>query len=1003
MLRFFSFLIFILSSVLAAGSFAQSTAAQPRVDYESHSARINQIRATADFTKIVSVSQDKTVRVWRASDLRQLRVLRLPSDAGEEGAPRALAITKDGKSVWVGGWTGIAWRKQSQLYRFDLNSGKLLETFGAFPDAIETLAIRGEDEQLAVGLTSGGLKVFDLKSKKELLADASYLERVTFLDFSVDGKLATTSQDGCVRVYDSQLKIVFRAEYPPKATAPSAATCLGSELGGIRFSPDGKWIAFGVQNRAEVVLMDAKTLSPTKVISVNDSKQRSLCCIAWSPDSSKLFVNGIYEGEGATPLYRISNAGAGAIERMNIGSQRFTNMLPLSDGGLVFSTNAPSITRVNSAGLKLAETKPPNGDFRFKFNEWALSDDASQISMPLLPEGGQKFRFGLDFDPSSAFFQESELTSNRDAIAKASPPNRSGRVKVETALGFGSYATPTRAGGVSVKLKSFQQIWSWANHDSLDVAALGTEWSILLINAKGEKLWETDVSVPVYQIAISKNGLWVVAAMADGTVRWFKRSTGEEAVGLFLHSEGIDWVAWRSDGYYVSSPRGDEYIGWLVNRGDKTEPDFFRASQFERQLYRPDLVRLALGGAQTKQSGDRSQLSSILSSPRVSIESITSAANGKVNVLINAESSGTDLREVGIYAGGLPLLKTADRSILASESKKLRREFQIDMNAITDGVRVEVETIAAIGSDETYLQDTVLAEQLQARTSRNVAIEKGKLWLIAVGIENFSLTRQGRRINVRDLPNAPKDAELLVAAMQTQRGKTFSEVRVQTLIRKDGFLAPTSKNILSALKQLENVSPEDTVVVFIASHGVASSGRQPEYFLITEDTQASELLNALGATDPIQTGVERSFLTGSDLNAALKRVPGRRILILDTCYSGAAGSGSNPYVLAKRSASSQIAVFSAASGAEEAYESASVAQGAFSQALAEVITHKTGTKSDKFVTLSDALQYVVPQVKANTLKLMEQAEKKEQKVIKITQTPTLYAIPVLRSSVISRP
>ena len=81
----------------------------------------------------------------------------------------------------------------------------------------------------------------------------------------------------------------------------------------------------------------------------------------------------------------------------------------------------------------------------------------------------------------------------------------------------------------------------------------------------------------------------------------------------------------------------------------------------------------------------------------------------------------------------------------------------------------------------------------------------------------------------------------------------------------------------------------------------------------------------------------RSFVTGSELNAAFKRVAGRRMLILDTCFSGAAGASSNPYALTKRSASSQIAVFSAASGAEESYESADQPHGAFTYALSQAL------------------------------------------------------------------
>lgn len=151
-----------------------STVPQPRVAYDMHGARINQIRATPDGQRLVSVSEDKTVRVWRLADLRLMRTIHVPSETGVEGAVRSLAITPDGREVIVGGWTGVAWHGSGQIYRFDLATGRLLQRLGGFPGVIESLAISRGGERLAVGLGGGGVRVLETASGRELLADTEY-------------------------------------------------------------------------------------------------------------------------------------------------------------------------------------------------------------------------------------------------------------------------------------------------------------------------------------------------------------------------------------------------------------------------------------------------------------------------------------------------------------------------------------------------------------------------------------------------------------------------------------------------------------------------------------------------------------------------------------------------------------------------------------------------------------------------------------------------------------
>jgi len=87
----------------------------------------------------------------------------------------------------------------------------------------------------------------------------------------------------------------------------------------------------------------------------------------------------------------------------------------------------------------------------------------------------------------------------------------------------------------------------------------------------------------------------LVAALGDGTIRWYRVSDGQELLAFFVHVPDRRWIAWTPKGYYAASPGGEDLNGWLVNGAtwDST-PDFFPLSRFRSKFYRPDIVQKVL-------------------------------------------------------------------------------------------------------------------------------------------------------------------------------------------------------------------------------------------------------------------------------------------------------------------------------------------------------------------------------------------------------------------------
>ena len=93
-----------LTFLLFAGSvFAQD---KPMLvpNTDGHTARVNRVRFTPDGQQLVSVSNDKTIRIWDTNSGRTVRVLRPPIGPGAEGLLAAAALAPDGKTLAVGGY-----------------------------------------------------------------------------------------------------------------------------------------------------------------------------------------------------------------------------------------------------------------------------------------------------------------------------------------------------------------------------------------------------------------------------------------------------------------------------------------------------------------------------------------------------------------------------------------------------------------------------------------------------------------------------------------------------------------------------------------------------------------------------------------------------------------------------------------------------------------------------------------------------------------------------------
>ncbi len=109
-------------------------------------------------------------------------------------------------------------------------------------------------------------------------------------------------------------------------------------------------------------------------------------------------------------------------------------------------------------------------------------------------------------------------------------------------------------------------------------------------NQAERQRWRADVPAVAWSVNLTTDGRFAVAALADGTIRWYRTDNGHEVMGLFVHPDGQRWVLWTPEGFFDSSPNADSLIGYHLNHGPDHEGEFVQVEQLKKLFYRPDLL-----------------------------------------------------------------------------------------------------------------------------------------------------------------------------------------------------------------------------------------------------------------------------------------------------------------------------------------------------------------------------------------------------------------------------
>jgi WD40 repeat protein len=519
------------------------------VDPGMHTAEIICAATDRDGRWAVTGSHDKTVRVWSLADGALLRTIRLPAGPGDIGKVYAVAISPDGGLIAAGGWTrDIDALNTEQIYLFDRATGALVKRIEGLPDVLDHLAFSRDGASLAAVLGGGhGLRVYARQTGwSEAARDQDYGNDSYGADFGPDGRLATTAFDGKVRLYSNDPHGSVRPARVVQAPG-------GERPFGIAFSPDGARLAIGYDDTTRVDRLDTSTLAPLARPDPGGINNGDLSKVAWSRDGATLFAAGRYYSAGNHPVLFWDTGGAGARRALPAGLTNAMSLVPLPGGDLLVASADPWLARLASDGTPRWRHGPPAADLRYEFDRLSISGDGTRIAFRFDQAG----KLPAHFDVATRTLIAGSVTDAGLAV-----PRQTG-LPVENWQGQFNPAL----GGKALPLEQYERSRSLAVHPDGDRFVLGTEWTLRAFDAHGTPLWTRAVPGVVWAVNITGDGRLVVAAYADGTIRWHRMSDGVELLAFMPLMDQTNWVAWTPEGFYTATAGAQGVLRWHVNHG----------------------------------------------------------------------------------------------------------------------------------------------------------------------------------------------------------------------------------------------------------------------------------------------------------------------------------------------------------------------------------------------------------------------------------------------------
>jgi len=903
-----------------------------RMEMGMHSTWIKCIAVDAKNEFVVTGSQDKTLRLWEFSTGRLVKVFRPPIGEDPMGIINDVAFSPDGKIIACGGWTKSWGEKSFSVYFFDRENGKLARKISGLADIIMGLTYSKDGRFLGVGMGKrGGIRIYGTPDYFIAGEDRDYGGGIYGVDFDGSGRLVTASQDGFIRLYGSDFKLIAKKKAPD-----------GFRPARVSFSPDGSSIAVTFFDdpmlNTKLDVLSGKDLSHQYSSDLRGLAKGFLAPVCWSLDGKFLYAG----KQSRIPfiIRKWSEGGKGPYKDLDAAESRIHGLVSLKDGGIAFASAYPSFGVFDSNDKKVLHMTPPIADYRWGKKSFLVSNNGDRVQFCYEKFGKSPARFSV-IERSLKTFLILE-TGLWPAVTQTS----------DLVITDWENTTSPKLNGKPLKILQDSMSHKVAISPGKDTFLLGTNFFLFLFDREGNHKWFVRVPGDAWDVNISPDGRLALAALGDGTVRWYRMKDGKELLAFFPHADKKRWVLWTPSGYYDTSPGAEELIGWHINNGSDQAADFFPISRFRAAYYRPDVVAKIL---ETLDEGEAIRLSNEESGRKKTEISVVKILPPIVSILSPKDGSETSAKEIEVkFEVRSPSGEPVTNVKVLVDGRPIGRGLTIKEIQKDQGIQT---TRAPIPERDTEI--SIIAENRNAASepatvslkwSKKVKEDeftiKPKLYVLAIGVSKY----EDKNLT---LQFAAKDASDFAASLLLQKGGLYRDVVVKVLTDEKA----TKDEIIDGFEWIsKETTSKDVALVFLAGHGINDSGGV-YYFL------------------PVNANLERLRRTAvpfTEMKNTVTSLAGKTILFIDTCHAGnvmgarAVAPDITGIVNELASAENGAVVFASSTGKQYSFEDPTWGNGAFTKAAVEGIEGKADYTGKGKITINMLDLYISERVKELT-------------------------------------
>lgn len=705
---------------------------------------------------------------------------------------------------------------------------------------------------------------------------------ITAWDYSPSaGLVATVSDDRCLKIWDAE-------DYALKATVNIPEAMSGGNLTRCMFHPFNHDVVFVSGNTASLVEDERRAEGKVFFFYAMDWKRNILLdkfgfydmevsSFSVSPDKNRILVSSRYE-----KLTMFDASTMAVTDQLQLKDEYIYNTTFLSDTSFVVHTDL-SLSRYKKGpdGLyvrcgRISNRRNSGKEYLLSDNRLMFADEAySDFTVKVVDLNRMRVCYNRRFRDRAAYVQvrdslfgyriggvgaASDLSS---MIYRARPCPEVEPADDEFIIGYeGESCWALARTGLSPTDRTVKKVPTplelgekvlFEGYDHLIYGDRGLYIDDFWIYPFKDHLYKRSLKGTYYEkrlpaqvdkMYLCPNPEYMVVSLMDGTLRFYDIDTGTEHLALFI-DKGGDWIMWTPEGFYYSDDvRNGAMIEWRYQQFSQVTVR--KPLERRERFFSLSMINKALEAVFTPEAEYETDNGGVLLNefrPDVPKLALTGVIDGGDVVRLEYKVSDYDVFRYGPYDIGL----------------------EVDGKPYGDFLRIPLSgggVVAVNGLkeyDEIMLTLSCKGRQMDYIFYYPTVNDLSKLAMVSCGVSSF----EGQP-DLRGTVTDAMDIDQLACS-----GKLFGvspmDVSSRLLLDRD----VTVENIRKALRNVSGgLDGQSLTIFYYSGHGVKDNGG---YSMLSGDG---------------------SHIGPDEVYAEMASLPGKKLVIIDACYSELAVSGS---------------------------------------------------------------------------------------------------------------